>query len=231
MPPLNLSQLAKCLLKEIGNGSFLVQLLPSLWETHSMNTTGLSHQAAHSRTTISTRHRSITSVIALAGLMLLIVLAIPAAGQNPPISEFDVPSNLDIHYIDRDDAGDDPWKPGCHWHFGTKECSAPEFFFMGDSCSDDGRTLYEWTDNTCHAPKNDIRRYNCERLCQDKYGTSGRCVIAPKACRARRANNPNGTSIDSASCVCKKEEALNELTLEVQELEEEPPAETARTDR
>ncbi len=150
------------------------------------------------------RLATLAPALSMTTAILLLVAAAPAAAQNPPTSEYDVPSDADIHYIDLDDAGDDPWNPGCHWHYGNDECSAPEFFFMGDYCSPDGRTLYEWTNDRCHEPEDDLEEYNCNKLCEQKYGTSGSCVVAKKHCLSRQVKDPEAT-LDSASCVCQEE--------------------------
>jgi hypothetical protein len=65
---------------------------------------------------------------------------------------------------------------------------------------------FEWTDNRCHEPTDDVRRYDCEALCQKKGGTLGRCVVSRDYCRARQVRNPDAIR-DSASCVCDPLEA------------------------
>jgi len=152
--------------------------------------------------TMRNQSLAFTRLLWTATAILLLTVVAPTAAQNPPTSEFDVPSNLDIHYIDLGDGGDNPWKPGCHWHYGTKACKAPEFFFMGDYCSDDGQILYEWTDSSCHKPKDDLKEYDCEKLCQEKHGTVGRCIVTARACRPKLPKSSQQPG-DSASCVCK----------------------------
>ena len=141
---------------------------------------------------------ALSSVTALVALLV----AAPVVAQEPD-SEYDVPSATTVHFIDLEDGGDNPMEPGCHWHYENDECSAPQFFFQGDTCSSDGKFLFEWTNPRCHEPEDDIKRYNCEEVCRERFGTSGRCVVAPRHCQGRRGRT--STNFDSASCVCNEE--------------------------
>ena len=130
----------------------------------------------------------------VAACAFLIVAFAATSGRahpsDPGPSEEDIPSELDLHFQDDKDDGDDPWAGGCHWHFGDKGCSAAKMFFSGDYCAD--YLLFEWTDDDCHEPGSDKTVYNCEEECaeEDKSGT---CVILKGYC---------GKGLDSAKCVC-----------------------------
>ena len=124
--------------------------------------------------------------LSIIALMSAPVVAMPS---DPGPSEEDVPSDLDLHFQDEGDDGDDIWAGGCHWHWGDKECSAAKMFFSGDYCND--YLLFEWTDDGCHEPGDDKEVYDCREQC-DK-GETGTCVTIKDHCGKER---------DSAKCEC-----------------------------
>lgn len=134
-----------------------------------------------------------TSSITYRMITILFVLALALApwtllvAQEEP-SEKDAPEAT--WFIDDTDAGDDPWRGGCHWHYRDKVCSAAKMFFSGDYC--DGNFLYEWTNQSCHDAEDDKKRYDCAAECEEK-GLSGKCVVVPDQC---------GNGMDSAVCEC-----------------------------
>ena len=140
--------------------------------------------------------------LALLTLLLGLALISPLALADPPPSEEDLDSNLQVLFIDTRDAGDDPLTPGCHYHFGNDTCSAPEFFFSGDTCSASGKLLFEWTNTRCHEAEDDVRKYNCNTLCMKKKGVPGKCEVVSRYCRVPRGQGD--ISGDSARCVCNE---------------------------
>ena len=101
-----------------------------------------------------------------------------------------------VYWIDDTDAGDDIWKPGCHWQFSDAACAHDKSFYKGDSCEKE-EILHEYTNLKCHSDP-DRNRYDCDRECQRKYGVPGECVTVADACGA---GNP------SAKCVCLRVES------------------------
>lgn len=128
--------------------------------------------------------------------------AFALAPSDPGPSEEDVPSDLDIHFRDERDAGDDPFKPGCHYHFGDKTCRAAKMIFFGDYCAE--YFLFEWTNTRCHEPEDDKKVYDCRELCAEK-GMKGTCVTVEDFCRDRKDMDTPG-EWDSARCECKPKE-------------------------
>jgi hypothetical protein len=77
------------------------------------------------------------------------------------------------HFKDENDAGDDPLTPGCHYRYFNVTCTGEKNFLAGDSCT--GNVLHEWTDSTCHLPR-DVNDHDCMK----EYG--GPCITVPNAC-------------------------------------------------
>lgn len=91
------------------------------------------------------------------------------------------------------DAGDQPFVAGCHFRYADAACSKGKVFHQGDGCLT-GRVLFEWTDNKCHGPKDDVRYYDCDKLCREEKGTpAGFCQPVKNAC---------GPKQPSARCRC-----------------------------
>jgi hypothetical protein len=90
---------------------------------------------------------------------------------------------------DKEDAGNDPLVPGCHYAYSDAACAQDEVFHEGDSCAD-VTVLNEWTDSGCHQNA-DLVTVDCDQYCTDNFGIAGVCVQATCA-----SGNP------SAKCVC-----------------------------
>jgi hypothetical protein len=94
-------------------------------------------------------------------------------------------------FQDAGDAGDDPWKPGCHWGFTDARCTQGKQFALADSCKDSTH-LIEWTNQECHTLTDSVV-HDCNAECNKRQAGGGTCVVDKDEC---------GKGHDSAHCEC-----------------------------